>query len=123
MNILLDTHILLWWLSDDGQLSGTHREIISDTDNICYISAATIWEISIKANLKKIKISGNYIDEIKREGFLELPVSWLHCNQLKKLPAIHRDPFDRLLIAQARTEKLVLLTTDEHIKKYKVKVL
>ena len=116
MNIILDTHIVLWWLNDDNVLSDSHKEIISNIDNLSFISAATIWEISIKSKLGKLKISDNYIDELKIEGFLELPISWIHCNQVKKLPPIHNDPFDRLLIAQTLVEKFVLLTVDDNIK-------
>jgi PIN domain nuclease of toxin-antitoxin system len=80
-------------------------------------------EISIKSKLGKLKISENYINELEKEGFLELPIKWIHSHQVTKLPLIHNDPFDRLLIAQTQIEKLALLTVDEHIKKYKVKVL
>ena len=71
----------------------------------------------------KLKISGNYIDELEKEGFLELPISWIHSNQVIKLPPIHSDPFDRLLIAQAQIEKLTLLSIDDRIKNYKLKFL
>ena len=123
MNVLLDTHIVLWWLNDDSKLIDTHKEIITNTDNLCYVSAVTIWEISIKSKLGKLKISNNYIDELKKEGFLELQISWIHSNQVTKLPPIHTDPFDRLLIAQTQIEKLILLTVDDYIKKYEVKIL
>jgi len=123
VNILLDTHIVLWWLNDDPKLIDHHREIIANTDNLCYISAATIWKISIKVKLGKLKISDDYIDELQKEGFLELPVSWKHSNQVKELPLIHNDPFDRLLIAQAQVEELTLLSADKFTKQYDVRVL
>ena len=123
MNIILDTHIILWWLNDDKELSVIHREIISNTDNLCYISAATIWEISIKTALDKLKISPGYISELKNEGFLQLNVNWLHCDFVRELPLIHKDPFDRLLIAQAKIEDMILLTNDNNIRKYDVKTL
>ncbi len=122
MDLLLDTHIVLWWLNDDEKLIDTHRKIISNIYNLCYISSATIWEISIKSKLGKLKIDDNYIDELKKDGFLELSINWIHCNHVKKLPLLHTDPFDRLLIAQANIENLTLLTIDKNIKKYKVKV-
>lgn len=122
MNILLDTHIVLWWLMDDENLPEMHRKIISNPNNFCYISAATIWEISIKSKLGKLKISKNYTDELVKEGFLKLPVNWQHSKGVRDLPFIHRDPFDRLLIAQAQIENLTLLTVDENIKKYKIDV-
>lgn len=122
MDVLLDTHIVLWWLNDDIKLSDSHREIISNVNNLCYISTATIWEISIKSKLGKLKIAANYIDELKKEGFLELPINWVHSNQVIKLPLLHTDPFDRLLIAQSQIENITLLTIDKNIKKYKVKI-
>lgn len=123
MNILLDTHIVLWWLNNDEKLLETHREIISNTDNLSFISAATIWELSIKIKLGKLKIVDNYIDELQQESFFELPISWFHANQVKNLPLIHKDPFDRLLIAQAQIEEMTLLSVDQNIKQYDVRVL
>ncbi len=70
MNVLLDTHIALWWLADNPKLSEAHREIISNVENLCYFSAATIWEISIKSILGKLVIADAYIDVLRREGFL-----------------------------------------------------
>ena len=123
MNVLLDTHILLWWLKEDKKLSSLHRNTISDSANVCFISAATIWEISIKSKLGKLKITDNYVSELREEGFLELPISWDHAARIKNLPLIHTDPFDRMLIAQAQIEELVLATVDERIKQYDVQVI
>ena len=121
--MLLDTHILLWWLNNDDSLTAEHRKILSSKDNICHISAASIWEISIKTRLGKLEIPSNYVDELTREGFVELAVSWNHCRKVSELPLVHRDPFDRLLIAQAVLEDLRLLTVDERIRKYAVYVI
>lgn len=121
MNLLLDTHIILWWLNDDEKLSGKHRKLISRPKNNCYISSATIWEISIKAALGKLEISSSYRAELEEEGFLELPVNWQHAEAVRNLPLIHKDPFDRLLIVQAQIEGLCLLTADDQIQKYDIK--
>ena len=123
MNILLDTHIILWWLNDDESLKAEHRSLISNTDNLCYISAASIWEISIKSALGKLIIPSNYIKILKKEGFQELTIAWKHSEAVTELQTIHRDPFDRILIAQAQVEKFTLVTEDETIKKYNVRVI
>ena len=123
MNVLLDTHIALWWLEDNPSLLETQREIITNVDNLCFISSATIWEISIKSGLGKIVIADTYIDELRQEGFLELVINWSHTQKVKELPRIHADPFDRLLVAQAQIEEMVLLSTDENIKQYDVSVI
>ena len=123
MNLLLDTHIVLWWLNDDPKLIKPHREMISNSNNLCYISAATIWEISIKVKLGKLKISDNYSEELIREGFLELAVNWKHTLRVKELPLIHKDTFDRILIAQAQIENMTLLSVDDYVKQYDLPVL
>lgn len=120
MDLLLDTHILLWWLDDNKQLSDNHRRMISENGNDCYISAATVWEISIKQKLGKLVISDNWLEEVRREGFLELAATWEHCSYTEKLPLFHNDPFDRLLIAQAILEQLTLISVDELIRRYDV---
>ncbi|MBN2396068.1 MAG: hypothetical protein JXC36_06370 [Candidatus Atribacteria bacterium] len=83
MNVLLDTHIVLWWLNGNDELSDSHKEIISNTDNLCYVGAGTILEIHIKSKPGKLKISDNYIDELKKVGFLEISINWIHSNQVK----------------------------------------
>jgi PIN domain nuclease of toxin-antitoxin system len=123
MNLLLDTHIILWWLKDDPLLSARHKELISNTEHVCFISAASIWEISIKSALGKLEIPDSYIEELRLEGFQELPIHWKHTNRVKYLPFHHRDPFDRLLIAQAKIEKFTLLTVDEYIPLYGIETL
>ena len=123
MNVLLDTRLILWWLNDDEKLIAEHRNIITTVENICFISAASIWEISIKQKLGKLQIPANYIEELKKEGFQELPVSWDHCSLVSVLPLIHRDPFDRLLIAQSKLENLTLISADEMIKQYDISVI
>ena len=123
MNLLLDTHVIIWWLNNSPKLSSVHRDHIQNLQNICYISSATIWEISIKSQLGKITIPINYIDELKKQGFIELPIRWHHSDYIRTLPNIHRDPFDRLLIAQAITENMIVLSNDEFVRRYPISVL
>jgi PIN domain nuclease of toxin-antitoxin system len=122
MKYLLDTHVLLWWLANDEELTPDHRQIIRNKRNTCFISAATVWEICIKAGLGKLVVAEEYLDVARAQGFLELPISWNHTQGIKQLPDYHKDPFDRLLISQALSEGMTLLTVDENIKKYQVPV-
>ena len=118
MRILLDTHVFLWAVTNDPKLSKTAERLILDAEEV-YISAASIWEISIKAGLDKIEVDvDELITEITAAGFRELPVANTHAAAVRHLPNHHRDPFDRLLIAQAITEPLRLLSADEHVWKY-----
>ncbi|WP_011296089.1 type II toxin-antitoxin system VapC family toxin [Cupriavidus necator] len=118
MRILLDTHVFLWAVTNDPKLSQTAQRLILDAEEV-FISAASIWEISIKAGLDKIEVDvDELIAEITAAGFSELPVTNTHAAAVRHLPNHHRDPFDRLLIAQAITEPLRLLSADEHVWKY-----
>jgi len=123
VNCIIDTHVLLWWLADDPLLPDSFREIIGNTDNICFISSASIWEISIKSSIGKLEIPGKYLDILRDQGFHDLPVYWEHADKAGTLPFHHRDPFDRLIISQAIIEELTILTTDKMIPHYKVKTL
>jgi len=115
---LLDTHIFLWWLSDSDRLSREVFDIISDTSNRIYISSATIWEIAIKENLGKLKVDADMRDAIESNGFIELKISAACANATKHLESIHRDPFDRMLIAQAIEGDMTLITVDRMIVRY-----
>lgn len=121
MKLLLDTHVLIWW--DAGQrLSAAARAAIRDADEV-YVSAASAWEIAIKASLGKV-VSSRSVSEAAAEcGFFELPVTFAHAEQLSTLPALHRDPFDRLLVAQAIAEDLTVVTRDPAIAQYGVLVI
>ncbi len=123
MDILLDTHILLWWLADDARLSEKARALIADQANQITVSAATAWEVVIKKALGKLSIDGDLEQEIGRQGFAMLPVTFAHATEISSLPAIHRDPFDRMLVAQARIENLRLLTVDQNILRYPANVI
>jgi PIN domain nuclease of toxin-antitoxin system len=118
MRLLLDTHIFLWWVRDDKRLSKISVDKIKEAEEI-YISSASIWEIAIKMRLGKV--SGNMnalVQEIHNSHFLELPITSQHAAATLELPDIHRDPFDRMLLAQALLEPLVFLTGDSKLKKY-----
>jgi len=121
---LLDTHIFLWWISDAEQLSKEVFDIISNGSNQIYISSATIWEIAIKEALGKLEVDADLDHVIEENGFVELKVSAICANATKKLEQIHRDPFDRMLIAQAIEGDMTLISVDGYIVQYdNVKVL
>ncbi len=122
MEILLDTHMLLWWLADDRRLSEKARARITDPANTITVSAASAWEIVIKQALGKLKMDGDLEQEVLDQGFDMLPVTFAHTAEVLTLPPIHRDPFDRMLVAQARVENLQLLTTDPQIVRYPANV-
>ena len=118
MRILLDTHIFLWCIRDDLKLSKPARSKILHASEV-YVSSASIWESVIKIKLKKLEGNINEIVEaIAESGFLELPITAAHAATVATLPDMHRDPFDRLLIAQAISEPLTLLTADAQLKNY-----
>jgi PIN domain nuclease of toxin-antitoxin system len=117
MRVLLDTHLLLWALGSPSKLPAAARKLIDDAN--VYVSAATIWEVSIKATLGKLSADPREVlAALEPAGFLELPVTGAHAARVVDLPAIHRDPFDRLLIAQALTEPMRLLTNDAALAVY-----
>lgn len=121
MKLLLDTHVLLWW--DTGaRLTREASHAIRDADEV-YVSAASAWEIEIKRALGKIHGTRSLAEAAAAYGFLELPVLFRHADALRTLPPLHRDPFDRLLVAQAQSEQLVLVTRDPTILGYPVPVL
>jgi len=123
MRLLLDTHLLLWVMTDDPALSARARAEIAGAEAV-YVSAASVWEISIKAALGKLTVDEtDLIAKLGQAGFQRLPVTWEHAAAVRTLPAIHRDPFDRLLIAQAISEPLRLLTHDRDLTGYSELVL
>ncbi|MEV0789454.1 type II toxin-antitoxin system VapC family toxin [Kribbella sp. NPDC050459] len=120
--LLLDTHVLLWWAQDADELSDELKERI-DTELEVYVSAATLWELSIKAAAGKIDLPDDLSDWVERSGLRALPIDMAHAAVAGLLPMIHRDPFDRMLVAQAVAERLTLVTRDRFIQKYDVPVL
>jgi len=124
MRLLLDTHVFLWWLTDNRRLSREARTAITDPDSVVHVSAANCWEIAIKASLGKLKIAGADIEsEIAANGFVELAITARHAFSAGRLPRHHDDPFDRMLVAQAEAEKLVLVTHDEIFRSYGLNLL
>ncbi|MGH7828266.1 MAG: type II toxin-antitoxin system VapC family toxin [Candidatus Binatia bacterium] len=119
MRLLLDTHVLLWWMSDDRKLSKEAREIIANPRNDGLVSSASVWEIAIKAALGRIEIELNDLeDAIVASGFQPLVISFQHAVAVGRLPAVHRDPFDRMLVAQASVEKLRIISHDRVFERY-----
>ncbi len=123
MNLLLDTHVLLWWLDDNPGLSRRARTVIADGSNLVFVSAAVIWEIQIKRALGKLKIPVNFLKVLDQQGFERLDITVEHAYAVGKLPLYHRDPFDRILVAQAKVEGMTIVTRDNHIKKYKIPLI
>ena len=121
--LLLDTHVLLWALEDSQALSADARRSITDTRNEVFVSAASIWEMAIKRSLGKLRAPDNLADTVQEAGFAALPITLAHAEQAGMLPPHHRDPFDRMLVAQALEEGLVLVTDDAHIPKYGVRTM
>ncbi|GAB2578975.1 type II toxin-antitoxin system VapC family toxin [Kribbella endophytica] len=120
--LLLDTHVVLWWLSDNYELSVGVKDLI-DTELEVYVSGASLWEISIKTAAGKLTMPADWLDVVGQSGLLELPIRAQHAAEAGRLPPLHRDPFDRMLIAQAQCEQLTLVTRDQQIHAYEVKHL
>ena len=124
MRLLLDTHAYLWWLADDPQLRPAARAAIEAPQSVVHVSAASIWEIAIKAQLGRIGLrNANLTAEIAANGFVELPIRAHHAQRAGALPRHHDDPFDRMLIVQAEMEQLVLVTLDRRLRVYGVELL
>ena len=122
MRLLLDTHVLLWWLTG-AKLTRPAHEAIAEPTNQVFVSPATTWELVIKAGLGRLTMPAELPDVLEAQNLLPLPVTLAHSLAVGGLPPVHRDPFDRLLIAQALHEGLTLVTRDEQIKAYDVPVL
>ena len=127
MRALLDTHAFLWWISDDRRLSDRAREIIADGRNELFFSAASGWEISIKAGLGRLEVPEDLqrfiSDQLSRNAFQSLPIYLSHALHTRALPDHHRDPFDRILISQAILEEMPMLSADPRISHYPVEVV
>ncbi|HOC54311.1 MAG TPA: type II toxin-antitoxin system VapC family toxin [Verrucomicrobiota bacterium] len=127
MKLLLDTHTLLWFLTNDRSLSTQARAAIEAGGNLCSVSAASLWEVAVKVALSKLTLPAPYADIFPRQleinGFGLLPITPTHCAALLTLPLHHRDPFDRLLLAQAQSEAMTLVSDDGQFAPYGVPVL
>jgi PIN domain nuclease of toxin-antitoxin system len=118
VRLLVDTHVFLWWRADDSRLGEAARQAIRDGQSDVFLSAASIWEIAIKHSLGRLEIPAPASAAAMRLGFEPLPISLAHAEAAALLPPLHRDPFDRMLVAQARTEGLTLVTHDPVIRAY-----
>lgn len=125
MRLLLDTHALLWWLAGDDQLSLRARQAIADRRHEIIVSAASAWEVTTKHRLGKLPDAGplavDFAREMKKQGFSALPIAMTHAQVAGALPGEHRDPFDRMLIAQAREEHLALVSNESLFDRYGIK--
>lgn len=123
MSLLLDTHILLWWLSDDSLLPTAAREAIASPQTEVLVSAATAWEIAIKQAAGRLDAPEDLLEAVEANDFQTLTITAAHAVDAAALPPHHSDPFDRILIAQARAETLTLISVDNRFPKYDVELL
>lgn len=127
MKILLDTNIFLWVITEDPRLSNSHRDLFLDDANDLYLSLASLWEMLIKAGIGKLPmpapVAQYVLDQMQKNGIKPLSIRIPHLRALEALPPLHRDPFDRLLVAQAQVEKMPVLSSDPIMRQYGVAVL
>jgi len=127
MKYLLDTHAFSWFVSDDNRLSPRARSTIKNNHNEIYFSAASAWEMSIKIRLGRLTIEEELepfiVKQLAENNFSTLPITIFHSIYTSKLPDIHKDPFDRMIIAQSKVENMSLISKDKNIKKYKVPIV
>jgi PIN domain nuclease of toxin-antitoxin system len=123
MRLLLDSHVIVWWALFPGRLRAGTREAIIAPDNEIFVSAASICELGLKIARQKLRLPADYASHLLAHGFDELPVSIAHAGRAITLPPLHGDPFDRLLVAQALEEGLVLVTGDQAVIRYDVPTL
>lgn len=123
MTYLLDTHIFIWWMRGDKRLSKKLETLIKDPENEVCLSVVNVWEVVVKKRTGKLSVPRNWKSSIRRLGFRILSVHPEHIYPLESLPLYHKDPFDRILIAQAKAENLTLITSDKKIWKYRVNLL
>jgi PIN domain nuclease of toxin-antitoxin system len=127
MNLLLDTHVFLWFVNDHPKLSNHLKDLIEDDDNVSYLSMASLWEMSIKFNLGKLTLEPDYEEFVEREVITSsiklLKIELEHLKINASLPLHHRDPFDRLIIAQAVVENLPIISVDSAFDKYSVTLI
>ena len=116
MRVLLDTHAYFWWRAEPSRLSPAARDAIRDRATVVYVSAATVWELSIKAHVKGWEAARVLLldieDHLRAQGMLQLPISLAHAREAGSLPLVHRDPFDRMLVAQARVERCQIVSNE-----------
>lgn len=120
--LLLDTHVVIWWLLDDDTLSDEVKDRLDDDPEV-WISSVVVWEVAIKEAIGKLAGPEHLADEVAESGFRQMPITFEHATAAGRLPLLHRDPFDRMLVAQARCEGLTLVTRDPQILRYEVELL
>lgn len=124
MRLILDTHALFWILLEPGKLPGSLRATLQDPENLVYASAASVWEMAIKQAAGKVSFPFDALAAaLRRADLLELPITMRHAEAAASLPPLHRDPFDRMLVAQAQVEGLSLVSRDPAVRQYQVTVL
>ena len=123
MNLLLDTQVLIWCLAADRRLKRIARQAIEDDSNRVWVSAASAWEIEIKSALGKLSVPDDLLNQMSANDFDELPIRMERALYLRHLPALHRDPFDRILIAQAVCEGLTIVSADPVLRGYPIRVI
>ena len=123
MRLLLDTHSLLWAIFEPKKLSIEAQEVIANKNSVAYTSIASLWEIAIKRNLGRLDVPDNFFDAIEYGGYELLNITIPHIKDYTSLPLHHRDPFDRILIAQAISERLTLITRDKNIDQYDISII
>lgn len=124
--LLVDTHAFLWFVAGDERLSGAARRAIEDADGEWWLSAASVWEMSIKSSMKRLRLPApvtEYITDKVQKGLRVLSVDWPHAVAVERLPFHHKDPFDRLIVAQAQAEGLAVVTNDSVFREYGVSVV
>jgi PIN domain nuclease of toxin-antitoxin system len=123
VRVLLDSHVVLWWDTDLSKLSDDQREAIGDSNNQIFVSAVTVWELGIKRSSGKVILGESIRLLARRLGFVELPITMEHSEAAASLPLHHKDPFDRMLVAQAMVEGLTVVTADDVLRRYGVACL
>jgi len=118
LRILLDTHLILWWLDGSALLPVMAKELIEDSENAVFVSAVSLWEIWLKQTLGKLRLPPEFEEKLGVESFENLPLTAAQTRRVADLPWLHRDPFDRMLVAQALAEDVTLLTADEVLAGY-----
>lgn len=126
MDILLDTHVFIWFSQDFSELSEKAKYIIRDPENPCYVSIVTFWEMAIKISLDRLEVKyplTEVLDICSDNGIKLLPLKFAHVLRIRNLPLHHKDPFDRMLIAQCQVENISLITKDETLRKYDIDII
>jgi PIN domain nuclease of toxin-antitoxin system len=123
MRLLLDTHVVLWWLSDSAQLSAQAKAAILGAENSVHISAVSVFEVRLKEAIRKMTLAPDWWERLCEQDFEHLPFTVDHADCTRNLPMIHRDPFDRMLVAQARFEEMKFVTRDRELRDYPVEIL